>query len=125
MNTKNLIDQLNTLIDQAPDDILDSAFDKLHCWTIGSSKYEGDTISRAGAKEIISTLIKELSPARHEIKKQNFTTGQLEAAMFNIIQEIPKVDERTNNPAVIDYAEHLARKIMYATKNTAPDTCEH
>lgn len=33
--------------------------------------------------------------------------------------------EGTYNADVIDYAERLAREIMYATKNTTPDTCEH
>lgn len=119
MTTENLIDQLNMLIDQAPQDVLETAFETMD---VRLADYKG---RRKDAKEILSNLIQELVPARFEIKKQNFTTGQLEAAMFNIAREIARVDEYTNNPDVIDYAEHLAREIMYATKNTTPDTCEH
>ena len=119
MNTKNLIDQLNTLIDQTPQDVLDNAFENMD---VRLADYKG---RRKDAKEILSNLIQELVPARFEIKHKNFTNGQLEAAMFNITREIARVDEYTNTQDVIDYAEHLAREIMYATKNTTPDTCEH
>lgn len=119
MNTNNLIDQLNTLIDQTPQDVLETAFETMD---VRLADYKG---RREDAKEILSKLIQELAPARFEIKHKNFTNGQLEAAMFNITREIARVDEYTSNPDVIDYAEHLARKIMHATKNTTPDTCEH
>ena len=119
VNTENLIDQLNTLIDQAPQDVLDNAFENMD---VRLADYKG---RRNDAKEILANLIQELVLARFEIKHKNFTNGQLEAAMFNITREIARVDEYTNNQDVIDYAERLAREIMYATKNTAPDTCEH
>lgn len=119
MNTNNLIDQLNTLIDQTPQDVLETAFETMD---VRLADYKG---RRKDAKEILSKLIQELAPARFEIKHKNFTNGQLEAAMFNITREIARVDEYTSSPDVIDYAERLAREIMYATKNTTPDTCEH
>ena len=119
MNTETLINQLNTLIDQAPQDVLETAFENMD---VRLADYKG---RRKDAKEILSKLIQELVLARFEIKHKNFTNGQLEAAMFNITREIARVDEYTDSPAVIDYAERLARKIMYATKNTPPDTCEH
>lgn len=114
MNTNNLIDQLNTLIDQASPYVLDIAFETMD---VRLADYKG---RRKDAKEILSKLIQELAPARFEIKHKNFTSGQLEAAMFNITREIARVDEYTNNPDVIDYAERLAREIMYATENTTP-----
>lgn len=119
VNTENLIDQLNTLIDQTPQDVLETAFETMD---VRLADYKG---RREDAKEILANLIQELVLARFEIKHKNFTNGQLEAAMFNITREIARVDEYTDSPAVIDYAERLARKIMYATKNTTPDTCEH
>ncbi|WP_347031738.1 hypothetical protein [Brevibacterium paucivorans] len=128
MNTKNLIDQLNTLIDQAPQNVVDRSLETMRDKLINdldfSKRYAVDG-SRGHAKEILANLVEELAPARFEIKHKNFTNGQLEAAMFNITREIARVDEYTNTQDVIDYAEHLAREIMYATKNTTPDTCEH
>lgn len=129
MNTKNLIDQINALIDQAPQDVVNDALERMkeeledHFDDTFGRYDEGG--SRANAKEILARLVKELAPARRTIRKHDFTGNQLEGAMFNIMTEISNVEERTDNPAVIDYAERLARKIMYATKNTTPDTCEH
>lgn len=129
MNTENLINQINTLIDQTPQDVINDALERMkeeledHFDDTFGRYDEGG--SRANAKEILARLVKDLAPARAEIRKHNFTTGQLESAMFNITREIARVDEYTDNPKVIDYAEHLAREIMYATKNTTPDTCEH
>lgn len=114
MTTETLINQLNTLIDQAPPDVLENAFENMD---VRLADYKG---RRKDAKEILANLIQELAPARFEIKHKNFTNGQLEAAMFNITREIARVDY-TNNQDVIDYAERLAREIMYATKNTEPD----
>ena len=125
MNTKNLIDQLNTLIDQAPAYVVDGAFSKAANRLNGFTGFENEIITKGEATEAITDLIQELAPARVKVKHKNFTGKQLEAAMFNITREIARVDEYTNNQDVIDYAERLAREIMYATKNTAPDTCEH
>lgn len=125
MNTKNLIDQLNTLIDQAPREVVDRAFNEAADRMTGLPRFGTKMIIKEEATEILTNLIQELVPARREIKNKNFTNGQLEAAMFNITREISKVDEYTDNPDVIDYAELLAHEIMLATKNTTPDTCEH
>lgn len=124
MITDNLIDRLNTLIAQAPQDIVDRAFSKAAGYLNTIKCFEGDVVTKEEAREAITGLIKDLAPARVEIKNKNFTHRQLEAAMFNITREISQVDEYTDNQDVIDYAERLARKIMYATKNTTPDTCE-
>lgn len=121
MNTETLIDQLNMLVDQAPSYVVDEAFSKATGKLNTIKFFEDDVITKKEAAEIITNLIQDLDPARDEIKNKPFTHRQLEAAMFNITREISQVDEYTDNPDVIDYAEHLARKIMYAT----PDTCEH
>lgn len=115
MNTKNLIDQLNTLIDKATPDALEIAFYNVDVRLID---YKG---RRKDAKEILTKLVEELSSARFEIGKHDLTAHQTEAAMFNIMKSISTVDERTTNPDVIDYAEHLAREIMLATKINIDD----
>lgn len=125
MITDNLINQLNILIAQAPAYVVDRAFSELADQLEDIKCLEDDAITKEGARGAITALIKDLAPARVEIKNKTFTGKQLEAAMFNITREISQVDEYTDNQDVIDYAERLARKIMYATKNTTPDTCEH
>ena len=45
MNTKNLIDQLNTLIDQAPAYVVDGAFSKAANRLNGFTGFENETVS--------------------------------------------------------------------------------
>ena len=122
MNTKNLIGQLNNLVDQAPIQVINEALTEAEDRIIGYLLSDDDQGAKQTIKSILTDLIKDLTPARVEIHETNFTDRQTNAALFVLLQELPRVDEYTNNPDVIDYAEQLAQKILYAAEHATPDT---
>lgn len=121
MNTENLIDQLNKLVDQAPQSTVNNTVNKLLQWAHHQTVLGKTPATKTEIKENLGDLIHRLTPARSKIREQNLTAHQTETAMFNIMKSISTVDERTTNPDVIEYAEHLALEIMLAAKINIDD----